>query len=135
MIEALKKYLEDIEYKDIINEYIIEKIFDKGVSVVSKLFKTFTKKLDDKAKKELSPEAYETFLSDLNLSISEEVLIRQIALNIEVTNVWSKDISFNMATRSKELAKVFVDIDLYLSPIKTRFAFVGVVSICIKQVA
>jgi predicted NACHT family NTPase len=121
MIEALKKYLEDIQYKDIINEYVIEKILDKGVAVVDKLFKTFTKKLYDKAKKELSSEAYESFLHDLDLSISEEVLIRQIALNIQVTNAWSKDISFNMATKSKELAKVFVDIDLYLSPIKTRF--------------
>jgi predicted NACHT family NTPase len=121
MIEALKKYLDDIEYKDIINEYIIEKILDKGVAAVGNLFKTFSKKLDDKAKKELRQDAYETFLQDLDLSISEDVLIRQIKLNIQVTNAWSKDISFNMATRSKELAKIFVDIDLYLSPIKTRF--------------
>ncbi|WP_345954046.1 NACHT domain-containing protein [Mucilaginibacter sp. PAMB04168] len=115
------KIVDQLDYTNITAGYFAEKILDKAVGTVKYLFSKTLERVDEKAKKELKKQEYETFLSNIDLSISADVILKQIALNLKINETWSKDISFNLATKSKELAKLFVDIDLYLSPLKTRY--------------
>lgn len=121
MIQTINDFLKKIDYQGIVVDYFTEKILDQAINGVRKLFRSQSSNLNKELKEKLSEKEYETFLSELDFSISEEILIRHIINNIETTIVWSNEINFSMAIKSKELDKLFIDIDLYLSPLKNRF--------------
>ncbi len=120
MSEFLPDLLTKINFKGIVTEYIAEKLLDRGVGAVKEIFKTHGNKISSIVKIKENKKGYETFLTTVNLSISEKVLIKQLSENLHSTNVWSNEISFNLSKKSKDLAKVFVDLDLYLAPLKSR---------------
>ncbi|MTK53824.1 NACHT domain-containing protein [Paludibacter sp.] len=120
----MNEFLESIkaiDYADIIEKKIVPKVVEKGIVSVNKLFKLASKKIIEKARKELPKEDYEYFSDNYDLEIEESFVLRRIADNLKKTNNWAKEIYFNTALTSKRLNKVFVEIDLFLSPLKFRF--------------
>lgn len=49
------------------------------------------------------------------------MVVSNIKNNLNAAIAWSNEVNFSTAISSKELKNIFVDIDLYLSPLKTRF--------------
>jgi hypothetical protein len=122
--QSMNSFLENlktIDYADIIEKKIISQIVDKGIKGVFNLFDKASKNINSKAKKSLKKEDYEYFSKNYDLEIEETNVLRRISYNLKLTNSWSKEIYFNTALKSKTLNKVFVEIDLYLSPLKFRF--------------
>lgn len=121
-METLLENLKTIDYADIIEKKIFSKIVDKGISGISKLFKITSEKLKQKAQQNIEDkEDYEYFTQNYKLEINESFVLRRISHNLKTTNNWAREIYFNSALTSKELKKVFVDIDLFLSPLRFRF--------------
>ena len=134
-----------VDYETIIASVIAKNVLSKPISSafnmfelqVEKLQKTVLNKLTKIDDSKLSKEDYdakkivaktlqteedvEIFRSQHDLDISEKVLIQNLENNLQAANVWSNEINFSTAIHSKELENIFVDIDLYLAPLKTRF--------------
>jgi hypothetical protein len=114
--------IKSIDYAEIIGKKIVPKVVDKGVVGVNKLFNLAVEKITAKAKKELpKQEDYEYFTDNYDFEIEEAFVLRRISDNLKKTNNWAKEIYFNTALTSKTLKRVFVEIDLFLSPLKFRF--------------
>src|SRR5690606_35810436 len=85
------------------------------------IFELELKKIRGEAKKKLGKEEFEFFIENYDLEVSEDVVIRQINNNLQSAFIWANEVNFSTALASKELNKIFVDIDLFLAPLKTRF--------------
>jgi predicted NACHT family NTPase len=110
-----------MNYEEVIEKAVIGKLVGKSIDQVSKLFNDFSKEILDKAKKRLKKEEFEKFEKDYDLEVSEKIVLKMIAQNLKSTSIWSSEVDFSAALNSKLLKKVFVDLDLYLSPLKNRF--------------
>jgi hypothetical protein len=108
-------------YELILTQVIFKEFLQKGIKSVETLFDTHTKSINLKAKAQLKEEEYTKFKENYDLEISENEIINNIKNNIESANIWSKEINFSTAIRSKKLTNIFVDIDLYLNQLNTRF--------------
>ena len=110
-----------MDLNDILTEKSVEIIIENGIKNVSKVFDTLYKSTIKAAKKKLKRDEFEEFKEIYNFQIEEEKVLNQIKHNIQVSLNWASEINFGAALKSKSLKKVFVDIDLYLSPLKNRF--------------
>lgn len=134
-----------IDYETIIANVIASKVLSKPINSTFKMFELQVEKLQKSVLKKLTKidnsqyseddydtkkivsktlkteEEVEIFKNQHDIDISEKVLIQNIKNNLQGANIWSNEINFSTAINSKELENIFVDIDLYLAPLKTRF--------------
>ncbi|RZK02866.1 MAG: NACHT domain-containing protein [Flavobacterium sp.] len=120
MLESSIELLKSLDLKGVVTDYIVEKILDKGVQKTKHLFNTHLSNVE-----KLSgppPDEYETFLKTYDLSVSEDIVMQHVVANLNAASIWSKEINFNLSKRSRDLEKIFVDIDLFLSPLRHRYS-------------
>lgn len=110
-----------IDYETIFAEVLAKSFLEKGIEGVSSIFGKQLENLKSKAKKKLNIEEFNFFIENYDLEISEEAVLSNIKNNLNAADTWSREINFSTAISSKELNNVFIDIDLYLSPLKSRF--------------
>ncbi len=110
-----------MNYEEVIAKATISKVVGKSIDKIYRLFKEASKDILQKARTGLSDEEFELFEKDYDLELSEDRVLKMISNNIKSTFIWSSEIDFSAALKSKQLEKVFVDLDLYLSPLKDRF--------------
>ncbi len=120
-MEAFLEDLKSVDGGDIIKKEIISKMVEIGIVSINKFLKSTSRKIRSIAKKKLSDKDYEYFAANFDYEIENSFVLRRISHNLKTTSNWSKEIYFNSALTSKKLKKVFVDIDLFLSPLKFRF--------------
>lgn len=109
----------DIE--SILAETITQKVVEKGLSKVNDLINKQMNKISSEVKESLEPKEYNFFKENYNLEISEDLVLSNIKNNLQAADMWADEISFSSAISSKKLQNIFVDIDLYLAPLNTRF--------------
>ena len=110
-----------IDIETIFTQVLFKNLLDKGIKGVGSIFDKQITNINSKAKKKLKKEDFEFFKDNYDLEVSESVVISNIKNNLSSAISWSNEINFSTAISSKELKNIFVDIDLYLSPLKTRF--------------
>ncbi len=121
-MENILHDLKSIDYGDIIEKRIIGAMTEICVVSISNLFKTTSKKILIGAKRKITKqEEFEYFAENFDFKIEEALVLKRISYNLKKTNNWAKEIYFNTALSSKELKNIFVEIELYLSPLKHRF--------------
>ena len=101
MTEEIKDLL---DVKGYVGEYVTHKLFD--IALIG--LKNATKRINHR----------KNILKLTHLSVDDS--IEFIAQHIEEEIKWALNISFRDAVKAKILTDVFVDIDLYISPIKLR---------------
>lgn len=109
------------ELESLFTQALIDNLINKGINSVSSLFENQLSKLNKQAKKRLKKEDYEYFKENYDLEVSEAKVLSHLKSNFQAALTWSNEVNFSMAIASRELNKVFVDIDLHLSPLKDRF--------------
>ena len=109
------------EIETIFTQALIKSFIEKGVKSVSSLFETQIKKVNSVAKKKLENDDYKYFRENYDLEISENEVLKHLKSNFDAAQTWANEVNFSTAISSKKLNNIFVDIDLHLSPIKTRF--------------
>ncbi len=117
----LLEFLKSIDYKGIVAEYVIHNIFDIAIKRVNRVFQDKQEQINSIVKRSIHISEYENYLTEYNLEISEKILIRSIVENIKKSETWSKEVYFNLAINNKSLSRVFVELNLYLSPLKFRY--------------
>lgn len=110
-----------MNYEEIIAKTAISKILGKSIDGIHKIFKEHSEGIIKKAKSQLKEKDFEVFQQEYELEVSEAKVLQMIGQNIKSASIWSSEIDFSAALNAKELKKVFVDLDLYLSPLKNRF--------------
>lgn len=110
-----------IDPNKIIIEKTVEALVNRGISKIINIYDKYHKKLVAQAKTKYNHTDYEYFVNLLNLEISETEVLKSISYNLRTSSNWSNEVTFSHAITSKSLQKIFVDIDLYLSPLKYRF--------------
>lgn len=120
MDELIKSFFEKADFPGITVQYFAEKILDSGVSKIKKMFTEHSRKIT-KIGIEENPDQIESKLVEFEFNASDEVILKHVFSNLTASEIWSRDVNFNQALKSKLLEKIFVDIDLYLSPLKYRF--------------
>ncbi|WGH75772.1 NACHT domain-containing protein [Tenacibaculum tangerinum] len=110
-----------IDIETIFAQVLFKNLIDKGIKGVDSFFDKQLANINSKAKKKLKTEEFNFFKENYDLDISESSVITHIKNNLNAAITWSNEINFSTAISSKELKNIFVDIDLYLSPLKTRF--------------
>lgn len=110
-----------IDYETIFTQVLFKNLLDRGIKSVSSIFDKQLENINSKAKKKLKKVDFEFFKENYDLDISESTVISNIKNNLNAAITWSNEVNFSTAISSKELKNIFVDIDLYLSPLKTRF--------------
>lgn len=109
------------EIETIFTKALVEGLIDKGVKSVSSLFENQIKKVNKIAKIKLKEDEYSYFTENYDLEISEKEVLQHLKSNYNAALTWASEVNFSTAISSKELKNIFVDIDLHLSPLKTRF--------------
>lgn len=89
------------------NQILANIIVQSGLKNSIKLIKSRFEEL------RLKNTQYGTVLKDLNLSISEDIIIRNIISNLDLTNNWCKEVLYDMSTA--KLVNIYVDLDLLLT--------------------
>lgn len=120
MDSYVKELLKEINFKGIDIDSFSEKILNNGVSKIGNIFDFEAKNLENQLKKKLSKKDFDYFVESYRMEISKSVLLKHLLLNLKKADIWSQEISFNFSKKSKELENIFVDIDLFLSPLKNR---------------
>lgn len=110
-----------MDFDEIMAKAAITKIVGKSIDKLSKIFSEFTEDVLLKARRKLKREELEEFEENYDLEVSEKIVLQMISQNIKSTVIWSSEIDFSAALNAKALKSVFVDLDLYLSPLKERF--------------
>lgn len=110
-----------IEIETIFTQVLFKNLIDKGIKGVDTFFEKQLANINSKAKKKLELKEFIFFKENYDLDISESTVISHIKNNLNAAITWSNEINFSTAISSKELKNIFVDIDLFLSPLKTRF--------------
>ncbi|HEX8350462.1 MAG TPA: hypothetical protein VF598_10910, partial [Hymenobacter sp.] len=117
--------LDGFDIEGTVSKYVIQKILDNAIASVKLIFNDKSKEIEAKVKreyehKEHEPKEYKKFIEKYDLSIEEDAIINNVIDNINASVSWSKEVGFNFSKRSKKLANVFVDLDLYLTPLRDR---------------
>jgi hypothetical protein len=120
-MDELNDLLKGIEFKHIFSEKVVENLVNGSIQKIKDTFNRESDKIEKKAKKDLESEQYEYFKENWDLEISEKVVLNHIDLNLTKTRIWCAEIDFSTALKAKKLKKAFVELDLYVSPLKNRF--------------
>lgn len=106
---------------NIVTEKAIEYFIKHGIENTNKLLKEGYEKIECIVKKKFDRKQYDYFKEKFDLDISEKRVLTAIQHNLQTSSKWCDEVNFASAISSKALKKIFVDIDLYLSPLKYRF--------------
>ena len=99
------QYFQNFDLNGYVNEYITHKLFD--VALVG--LKNAVKRIN-KEKNIIQLKRFE-----------QEDCIQFISRHISDNMVWAMNISFRNAVKAKKLTDIFVELDLFISPIKLRY--------------
>lgn len=108
------------EARTFLSEYILTKMLDRGLVNLNKLLRERSEELEAIAYERLTEDEYKRFSKNYRIQAEEDFVVRNIVDNIQRTSAWCSEVSFSLAKQSKELNRVFVDIDVYLAQLKTR---------------
>lgn len=110
-----------MNYQELILSEVFKSVLRESVKRISKSFDSNSPSIVEKAKKKLKREDFEYFIENYDLEISEKYVLSKIETNLKSATIWSSEVGFSAALKAKHLKRVFVDLDLYLSPLKNRF--------------
>jgi hypothetical protein len=108
------------DYKTIFIQEAAKILASEGLKRVVKLFNAQKIIINSNAETKLKNDEYIFFIDNYNLDVFEDDIIFNIQKNLIAADNWSKEINFTQALSSKELDKIFIDVDLYLAPLNTR---------------
>lgn len=109
------------EIETFFTQSLINNFIEKGVKSVSSLFEIQIRKVNKAANRKLKTQDYKYFKENYDLEISESDVLHHLKSNYKAAHTWANEINFSTTISSKELNNIFIDIDLHLSPLKTRF--------------
>lgn len=106
----------NVDYKDKLAEYLIHKSLDKAIGFLKGTVSLESKKKDT--------------VIDKNITISDNFRLKNIEANTIIDNIiinnaksynWCKEVTFQDLQKSKNIKKVFIDLDIYLTPKRLQF--------------
>ncbi len=112
-----------MDFSNLFGEAVLKTVISKGVDGIYNLYKknNFQREFIKKLKNNSSDEEFKEFKIRHSFDVNTDEVIESVKENLYSSNMWSSEVNFRTALASKELRKVFVEIDLYLSQKKDRF--------------
>ncbi len=109
-----------MDLETIMIEKTCEVLLGKGLSKLINYIETTKAKVLGKYRETETDEEFEDFQRNFHISPSEDIIASNFQRNIKSSLKWSEEVNFGISLSAKSIRKIFIDLDLYLSPLKYR---------------